>query len=182
MLLPRRLQTLCLAKTARIYKAARVFRSNKIPPPSKRRESHQNSKLETRNSKLRPDLGDACFINFLNLLNFRKMKEKTKKNKLQNKDTRNILKHIYFVCVSAAYVGVCVWLCGCVVRVWLQVSVRVCFCGCRRGVRVCGRVCVGLGVAFSFTVCFPFFLPFFKNSKSLKSFLKIESQNSGGSF
>ena len=38
--MPRRLQTLCFAKTARISKATRVFRSNKIPPSSKRRESH----------------------------------------------------------------------------------------------------------------------------------------------
>ena len=83
-------------------------------------------------------------LNFLDSLKLsKKLKEKQRKKQTitKNKDTGNIQKHIFFVCVSAACVGVC----ACVV---------VGVCGCRRGVRArglaCVCVCVGLGAFFFF--------------------------------
>ena len=77
------------------------------------------------------------------------MKEKTEKIKqtISKKDTGNILKRIFFVCVSVAYVGVggCRCLCGCLV-----VGVGVV---CWRA----GRVCVWVWVRLLFSK-FYFFL------------------------
>ena len=65
----------------------------------------------------------SLFTTCLNLNIWVKKTLKTDKEKKKidkKKDTGNILKHIFFVCVSAACVGVCVC-----VAVW------VCACGCR---------------------------------------------------
>ena len=93
---------------------------------------------------------------------------KKEKRKLQTitKNTGHIVKHIFFVCVSAACmrVGVCVavWVCaracavvGVCAGVWLWVSA---WC-VGAWARVC--VCVGLGAFFFFFFFLKFFLSFF---------------------